>query len=79
MKSAAIRLLLIALAIQLVNIYVLLRQVVASRVQYGSRTRLMQLTLEQMAREIEQYIGRRLGLRKISFCHNPLLFRTIIS
>jgi putative transposase len=79
MKSAAVRLLLVALAIQLVNIYVLLRRVVASRLRYGTRTRLLRLTLEQLARELEQYISRRLGLRKISVCRNSLLYCSIIS
>jgi hypothetical protein len=79
MKNAAVRLLLFALAIVLVNLYVLVRRVVASVRRYGTRKRFLKLTLEQMVREIQEYISNKLGLRKVSYCRNYSRFCEIIS
>jgi putative transposase len=60
-RHPGLRLLLFALAVLLVNYWVLLRQSCGSGTVYGSRLRVHELTLEQLASALQDEIKDRYG------------------
>lgn len=79
MKNAVVRMLFIGLVILIVNLYVLLRRMVVTKSEYGSRRRQIKLTLEMVVREIECYIEELLKLNRVLYCKNSSLYQSFQS
>lgn len=79
MKNAVVRMLFIGLAILIVNVYVLLRRMVVTKSEYGTRRRWIALTLEMVVREIERYIEELLQLNRVLYCKNTSLYQSFQS
>lgn len=79
MKNALVRMIFIGMAIIMVNLYVLLRRIVVSKSEYGSRQRWIKLTLEKLAQKIEHFIEEWLKLNQTLYCKNVSLYKSFQS
>lgn len=70
MRNVLVRLLLVALALFLVNAYVLMRQIIQRISTYGSRQGHLPLTLGSLILMLEEYISRILGRKQALYCRN---------
>ncbi len=69
-RNHTLRLLLFGIAILLVNLYVLLRRTCGILTSYGSRIRLIPLSLDQMVSDLRRYIQGVLGVNSVTQ-HRP--------